>query len=279
MNDSSAKAEWGRVAGNGEIPLYGCSVHQGQLQLKPIQCDKKQVSPKCSSFLYCKQEILCLLFLSECELDGGLKESGGSQDVLMEESTLDKIIERYLMSSDCDSMGESWKHGRFEDGCSNREHSQGQITQKKTHGRGSKGEEFDPERSPFGSSFKPPSDLIKHLRVYLRKKSRRYNEGKKPFSFHSDLVPNRKEHSGEKPRKCNEGRKALSHSSSRTEHQKHQKSRGGEKSQKCSNCGVAFTQSSSLNEKSEVYGYESRKLLDSKAIIFYHTPEGTTAGS
>lgn len=34
MNDSSAKVEWGRVAGNGEIPLYGCSVHQGQLQLK-----------------------------------------------------------------------------------------------------------------------------------------------------------------------------------------------------------------------------------------------------
>jgi len=27
MKDSSAKAEAGRVAGNGEIPLYGCSVH------------------------------------------------------------------------------------------------------------------------------------------------------------------------------------------------------------------------------------------------------------
>ncbi|XP_013821672.2 PREDICTED: zinc finger protein 483 [Capra hircus] len=212
----------------------------------------------------------------ECELGGGLKESGGSQDVLMEESTLDKIIERYLMSSDCDSMGESWKHGRFEDGCSSREHSQGQITQKKTHGRGSKGEEFDPERSPFGSSFKPPSDLIKHLRVYLRKKSRRYNEGKKPFSFHSDLVPNRKEHSGEKPRKCNEGRKALSHSSSRTEHQKHQKSRGGEKSQKCSNCGVAFTQSSSLSKKNSSTCQKCLKGLGQDTSI--DKDEGTETG-
>ena len=33
------------------------------------------------------------------------------------------------------------------------------------------------------------------------------------------------------------------------------------------------------DEKSEVHGYKGRKLLDSKAIIFYHTPEGTTAGS
>eukprot|EP00069_Balaena_mysticetus_P009912 bmy_20411T0 len=149
------------------------------------------------------------------------------------ESTLDKIIERYLMSGDCDLTGESWKHyGRLEEGHSDREHSQVAITQKKTQGRGNKGEEFDSEKSPFGNNFKPPSDLIKHLRIYLRKKSRRYNEGKKPFSFHSDLVPNRKEHSGEKPRKCNEGRKALSHSSSLTEHQKHQKIHLGENATK-----------------------------------------------
>lgn len=33
-NGCSAKAEGVRVSGNGEIPSYGCSVHQGQLELE-----------------------------------------------------------------------------------------------------------------------------------------------------------------------------------------------------------------------------------------------------
>nr|XP_019605101.1 PREDICTED: zinc finger protein 483 [Rhinolophus sinicus] len=186
----------------------------------------------------------------ECDPRGELKESGRNQDVLVEESTLDKIIERYLTGGDYDLMGESWKrYGRLEEDRSDKEYSQVTGTQKKTHGRGSKGEEFDPAKGPFGNNFKETSDIIKHLRVYLRKKSRRYNECKKPFSFHSDLILNRKEHTGEKPRKYNEGRKVLSHSSSLAEHQKHQKIHLGDKSQKCSNCGVTFTQSSSLAKR------------------------------
>ncbi|XP_077625919.1 zinc finger protein 483 [Crocuta crocuta] len=179
----------------------------------------------------------------ECEARGELKESFRNQDALLDESTLNKIIERCLMGGDHGLMGESRKR-------SSKEHSQGAVTQKKSHGRGSKGEEFDPEKSPFGSNFKQTSDIIKHLRVYLRKKSRKYNECKKPFSFHSDLM-NRKEHTGEKPRKCNEGRKGLGHSSSLNEHQKHQKiSRNlGRKAQKCSNCGIAFTRSLSLTKR------------------------------
>ncbi|XP_046952781.1 zinc finger protein 483 [Lynx rufus] len=168
---------------------------------------------------------------------------GSRPDALLDESTLNKIIERCLMGGDHGLMGESRKR-------SSKEYSQGAVTQKKTHGRGSKGEEFDPDKSPFGSNFKQTSDIIKHLRVYLRKKSRKYNECKKPFSFHSDLM-NRKEHTGEKPRKCNEGRKALGHSSSLTEHQKHQKMGRnlGRKAQKCSNCGIAFTRSLSLTKR------------------------------
>ncbi|XP_059267061.1 zinc finger protein 483 [Mustela nigripes] len=177
----------------------------------------------------------------EYEPRGELKESFQNQDVL-EESTLDKIIERCLMGGNYGLMGESRKR-------SSKEYSQMAGTQKKTHGRGSKGEEFDPEKSPFGSNFKHTSEIIKHLRVYLRKKSRRYNECKKPFSFHSDLILNRKEHAGEKPRKCNEGRKVLGHSSSLSEHQKHQKMHFGAKTQKCSNCGVTFTRNSSLKRK------------------------------
>ncbi|XP_058997453.1 zinc finger protein 483 [Mustela lutreola] len=177
----------------------------------------------------------------EYEPRGELKESFRNQDVL-EESTLDKIIERCLMGGNYGLMGESRKR-------SSKEYSQMAGTQKKTHGRGSKGEEFDPEKSPFGSNFKHTSEIIKHLRVYLRKKSRRYNECKKPFSFHSDLILNRKEHAGEKPRKCNEGRKVLGHSSSLSEHQKHQKMHFGAKTQKCSNCGVTFTRNSSLKRK------------------------------
>ncbi|XP_025858542.1 zinc finger protein 483 [Vulpes vulpes] len=195
---------------------------------------------------------------SECEPTGELKESFRNQDVLLDESTLDKIIERCLMSGNYGSMGESRKRG-------SKEYSQLAVTQKKSHGRGSKGEEFDPEKSPFGSNFRQTSDIIKHLRVYLKKKSRRYNEGKKPFSFHSDLILNRKEHTGEKPRKCNEGRKVLGHSSSLTEHQKHQKHQKvhfAGKARKCTNCGIAFTHSSSFKKKKSSMCEKCWKILN-----------------
>ncbi|XP_012576727.1 PREDICTED: zinc finger protein 483 [Condylura cristata] len=164
-------------------------------------------------------------------------------EALRIESTLEKKIERYLRGHDCGFIGESWKHfGSLEEIFSNKDYSHVAVTQKKSHGRGSKGEGFDPEKTPFGNNFKQTSDIIKHLRVYLRKKSRRYNECKRPFSFHSDLIPNRKEHAGEKSRKSNEGRKTLSHSSSLTEHQKHQKIHLADKSQKCNNCGIVLPQ-------------------------------------
>ncbi|KAI5138304.1 hypothetical protein MUG91_G72n262 [Manis pentadactyla] len=67
-----------------------------------------------------------------------LKESVRNQDVLMEESTLDKIIERYLTGGDYGLKGESRKrYGRLEDR-SHKEYSQVAVTQKKSHGRGSK---------------------------------------------------------------------------------------------------------------------------------------------
>ncbi|XP_011381973.1 zinc finger protein 483 isoform X1 [Pteropus vampyrus] len=212
----------------------------------------------------------------ECNSRGGLKGSVRNQDVLMEESTLDKIIERCLTGGGHGSMGESRKrYSRLEEGHGNKGHSQVAGTQKKTHGRGNKGEEFDPEKGPFGNNFKETSDIIKHLRVYLRKKSRRYNECKKPFSFHSDLIQNRKEHTGEKPRKCNEGRKTLSHSSSLTEHQKHQKIHLGNKSQKCNNCGITFTQSASFAQRKNSLCEKCQKNECQDATL---SKEGTETG-
>ncbi|XP_036891801.1 zinc finger protein 483 isoform X1 [Sturnira hondurensis] len=184
--------------------------------------------------------------VKECEPRGDLKKSVQNQDVLVDESTLDKIIERYLVGSDDGLTGESSKRGRLEGERSGRERPHVAGTQKKTHKRGSKGEEADPEKGALGSHFKSTSDIIKHVRAYLKKKSRKYNESKKRFSFHSDLITNRKEHMGEKPRKRGEGRKVLKHSSLRTEHQKHQKIYMGTKPQKCTNCGIDFTQSLSL---------------------------------
>ncbi|KAF6128361.1 zinc finger protein 483 [Phyllostomus discolor] len=179
----------------------------------------------------------------ECEPRGDLKKSVQNQDALVDESTLDKIIERYLIGGDDGLTGESSKRGRLEGDRSSRERSQVAGSLKKTHKRSSKGEETDPDK---GSSFKNTSDIVKHVRAYLKKKSRKYNESKKRFSFHSDLMTNRKEHIGEKPRKRRERRKVLSHSSSRPEHQKHQKIYMGTKPQKCTNCGIDFTQSLSL---------------------------------
>ncbi|KAM8803358.1 zinc finger protein 483 [Rhynchonycteris naso] len=187
----------------------------------------------------------------ECESTGELKKAVQSQDVLMDEATLDKIIEKYLMGGDCGLMEESSKrYGRLEEGHSKKEYSQGAGTQKKTHGRFNKGKELDAEKGPFGSNFKETSDIIKHLRGYLRKKkSQRYNECKKRFSFHSDLITNRKDHTGEKPRKHKEGRKGLGHCSSHSEHQKPHKIYFGTKPQKCSNCGISFTQSLSFKKR------------------------------
>lgn len=91
-------------------------------------------SPKCSSFLSLQTRNTLFVISFRVWSSGGLKESGGSPQVfLWKNTTLDKIIERYLMSSDCDSMGESGSSGSGIV-CSQR-HSQGQITQKKTHGR------------------------------------------------------------------------------------------------------------------------------------------------
>uniref|UniRef100_F7ESN2 Zinc finger protein 483 n=1 Tax=Macaca mulatta TaxID=9544 RepID=F7ESN2_MACMU len=168
-----------------------------------------------------------------------------------DESALDKIIERCLRDDDYGLMEEFQQYcGSSEDDHGNQGNSKGTVTQNKTRGSGSRGEEFDPGKSPFGHNFKETSDLIKHLKVYLRKKSRRYNESKKPFSFHSDLVLNRKEKTtGEKSRKSNDGGKVLSHSSALTEHQKRQKIHLGDRSQKCSKCGIIFIRRSTLSRR------------------------------
>ncbi|XP_062938717.1 zinc finger protein 483 [Cynocephalus volans] len=181
------------------------------------------------------------------ELPRLLEKEGikGSRPALLEELTLETIIERCLRDDDYGLMGGFRKYGRSQEDHSN----QGYSKRKKTHGRGSKSRDLDPEKSPFGKNFRETSDIIKHLRVYLKKKSRRYNEYKKPFSFHSDLVLNRKEHAGEKSRKSNEGGKVLSHSSSLTEQQKRQKIRLADRSQKCSRCGIIFIRRSTLSKK------------------------------
>nr|XP_023401114.1 zinc finger protein 483 [Loxodonta africana] len=177
--------------------------------------------------------------------------------------SLDTIMESLLRDDDCDlMMGESSEyHNRLEEDHRSQEYSQETFTQKKTQEKVNKDEEFGgslsvrsvltPEKSPFGNNSKQNSNVIKHLRVYLRKKSRRYNECKKSFSFHSDLVLNRKEHNGEKTWKCSEGGKALSHSSTVIRRQKHKKIHLGDKSQKCIHCGITFIQSSSLSKRTD----------------------------
>ncbi|XP_008063751.1 zinc finger protein 483 [Carlito syrichta] len=193
-----------------------------------------------------------LPWLLEKEVSKGSRpECEPRGDVLMEEATLDKIIERCLRDDDYGLLEEFRKYyGRSEEDHRNQRYSKGKVTQKKTRGKGRKGEKFDPEKSPFGSNLKETSDIIKYLRVYLKKKSRRHNESKKPFSFHSDLIVNRKDKTpGEKSRKCNEGGKVLSHSSSLTEHQKRQKILLANKTQKCSKCGITFIQRSSISRR------------------------------
>ncbi|KAM4876461.1 zinc finger protein 483 [Thomomys bottae] len=170
-------------------------------------------------------------------------EPRSNLDNLLEEFTLEKIIEKCFEDDGYGFMTEFQKHhGISEEDGGKRRQSKG--TQKKTHRKGDKGEESDTEKSVTGKNSKRTSDLIKYMRAYLKKKkSQKSNEGKKPFSFHSDLVLNCKEHTAEKSRKHSESGKGVAHSSSLAEHKKHRKIHL--KSQKCSKCGVTFTQSSS----------------------------------
>uniref|UniRef100_H2RAR5 Zinc finger protein 483 n=4 Tax=Pan TaxID=9596 RepID=H2RAR5_PANTR len=216
-------------------------------------------NPKYNSFLSCKQEIFYFLYL-------------------LDESALDKIIERCLRDDDHGLMEESQQYcGSSEEDHGNQGNSKGRVAQNKTLGSGSRGKKFDPDKSPFGHNFKETSDLIKHLRVYLRKKSRRYNESKKPFSFHSDLVLNRKEKTaGEKSRKSNDGGKVLSHSSALTEHQKRQKIHLGDRSQKCSKCGIIFIRRSTLSRRKTPMCEKCRKDSCQEAAL--NKDEGNESG-
>ncbi|XP_007934961.1 zinc finger protein 483 [Orycteropus afer afer] len=174
------------------------------------------------------------------------------------ELCLDAVMESFLRGDDCDlMMGESGD--RLEKDHSSQKRPREVVTRKKAHRRGKKDENsggslvvrsgLAAENSLFGKNFRQTSDIIKHLRVYLKKKSRRYNECKKSFSFHSGLVLNRKEHAGEKKRKCSKGGKALSHSSSRRERQKHKKIHSRDKTRTCTSCGISFTWVSSLSKR------------------------------
>ncbi|XP_004048486.1 zinc finger protein 483 isoform X1 [Gorilla gorilla gorilla] len=196
----------------------------------------------------------------------------------LDESALDKIIERCLRDDDHGLMEESQQYcGSSEEDHGNQGNSKGRVAQNKTLGSGSRGKKFDPDKSPFGHNFKETSDLIKHLRVYLRKKSRRYNESKKPFSFHSDLVLNRKEKTaGEKSRKSNDGGKVLSHSSALTEHQKRQKIHLGDRSQKCSKCGIIFIRRSTLSRRKTPMCEKCRKDSCQEAAL--NKDEGNESG-
>ncbi|XP_062063747.1 zinc finger protein 483 [Lepus europaeus] len=176
-----------------------------------------------------------------CEPSG---ESPEVSDVLMEELTVDQIIESGFRDGGHDLMAEFQKHYGSSD--KDQGSSKGNAAQKKNK-RGRKGDDSD--KSPCGNTLKRSSEIIKHLRVYLKKKSRKASEGKKPFSFHSDLVLSRKEHAGEKSRKHREGGQGGSRASSLTEHQKRQKIYLGTKSRKCNLCGISFTQSSSRSER------------------------------
>ncbi|XP_040818819.1 zinc finger protein 483 [Ochotona curzoniae] len=159
------------------------------------------------------------------------------------ELTLEKIVEGGFRDDGHDLMAELEKYyGRPEN--EQGRSSKGKTTQKSSR-RGKKGE--DTEKTPCGSTLKRTSDVIKYLRVYLKKKSRKQSESKKPFSFHSDLVLNRKEHAGEKSRKHKEGGRGGSRAAS--DHQKHPKIYLGNKSRKCNVCGISFTHGSCRPER------------------------------
>ncbi|XP_026246939.1 zinc finger protein 483, partial [Urocitellus parryii] len=211
--------------------------------------------------------------VKESEPRGELEPSVQKHDVLIEGLTSEEIIERCFKDDGCGLTAELRKrYGRSDEGHGKR-HSKG--THKKAHQRGSKGEDFDSERSPGAKHFKRTSDLMKHVRAYLRKKSRRYNESKKPFSFHSDLVLNRKEHSSEKSQKGGEGGKSLSHSSSLSEHHKRQKTYLGDKA-KCSKCGVSFAKSLSRTEREKMMCEKCQKKLQQDTTL--NKDEGPETG-
>nr|XP_003463861.2 zinc finger protein 483 [Cavia porcellus]XP_013001340.1 zinc finger protein 483 [Cavia porcellus]XP_023418178.1 zinc finger protein 483 [Cavia porcellus] len=191
----------------------------------------------------------------ECEPPGELEESVQNRDVFMEELTSEKIIEECFKDDGCDLIAEFKKrYGKSKEDRSTQQSSKGPVTEKETHKRNNKGEVVDPEKSPFGKKFK-------HLKAYLRKKSKKYNEGKKPFNFHSDLVPKSREHVAEKSQKRSEAGKDQHCALCLTEHQKCKKIYLGTKSRKCSNCGIAFTRSlSHCNRRSPMCEKCHKKL-------------------
>uniref|UniRef100_A0A8C5P5X5 Zinc finger with KRAB and SCAN domains 16 n=1 Tax=Jaculus jaculus TaxID=51337 RepID=A0A8C5P5X5_JACJA len=183
--------------------------------------------------------------ISKSPRPGELNEPRSELNDFMDGFTLEKIIESCFKDDGYGLMAEFQK-------C--------HAAQKKAHRRDHKGEETDSEKSPSGKNVKQTYDKAKHLGAYL-KKSGKYKESKKPFSFHSDLVPNRKEHSAEKSRKCSEGGKDPSDSSNLTEQMKRQKINLADKTQKCSKCGADFIQTSSLKKKSSKCGKCRKKNL------------------
>ncbi|XP_055973267.1 zinc finger protein 483 [Sorex fumeus] len=197
----------------------------------------------------------------ECDPRGNLKVLSPNEDALLEELTLDNIIEKCLRAFDeSDSPKQA---DRLEEDCGNEDFSEVAVTQKKTQKSSHRDKELDSEKAPSGKSAKQTSVILKHIRDHLRKKSRRYNDSKKPFSFHSDLVLNHKEYTGQKSLKSQEGKKVLSQFSSLSEHQKPQKIPLGVKRQKCSNCGIIFAQRLSRSQKRHCFRCEKcRKYLD-----------------
>ncbi|XP_023563316.1 zinc finger protein 483 isoform X2 [Octodon degus] len=195
----------------------------------------------------------------ECEPKGELEEvSAQNRDVFMEELTLEKIIEECFKDDGCGLMAEFQKrYSKSKEDHSKQQHSKGSLTEKEAHRKSNMGEIVDPEKSPFRKKLKWTADNLKHLKSFLKNKPKKYNECKKPFSFHSGAGLNYKENTAEKSKKHSEAGKGPTHSSSLTEHQKnkkihsenrsqHQKNKkicSGNRTQKCSNCGVAFTQS------------------------------------
>ncbi|XP_005382780.1 PREDICTED: zinc finger protein 483 [Chinchilla lanigera] len=195
----------------------------------------------------------------ECEPKGELEESAQNRDVFMEELTLEKIIEECFKDDGCSLIAEFQKrYGKSMEDHGKQRHSKGSVIEKEIHRRGNKGEVLDTEKSSFGKKFKWTSDNLKHLKTFLRKKSKTC---KKPFSFHSDL------HTAEKSQKHSEAGKGLNRSSVRTEPQKHKKSYLGNRSQKCSNCGITFTQGSCHSKsKSSICQKCQKKLRQDEGV-------------
>ncbi|EHA97926.1 Zinc finger protein 483 [Heterocephalus glaber] len=221
------------------------------------------------------QENLRNLEFLECEPKGELEVSVQNCNVFMEDLTLEKIIEECFKDDGCGLIAEFRKHyGKSKEDHDKQGHSKGSVIQKKTHRIDNKGEVLDPEKSPNGQKLKWTSDKAKHLKAYL-KKCRKFNECKKPFSFHSDLVLNRRENTAEKSEKHSEAGKDLNSSSSLPEHQKCKKIHLGAKSPNCGKCGVAFTQISSHSKiKNSTCVKCQKKLKDATS----NKDEGTKTG-